>query len=118
MPTLADIAAALDVPAPAAPHAARNVRGVATVEEAGEDDITFVSSEAFAKPLASSRALAVIAQKGVTIAPGLGGVVFTVEDADLAVAKVLGLFAPPIPRPFVGVDAQAKVSRTATMGEA
>jgi UDP-3-O-[3-hydroxymyristoyl] glucosamine N-acyltransferase len=117
MPTLADIAAALDVPAPALPHAGRSVRGVATVEDAGEDDITFASSDSFAKGLVSSRALAVIAQKNVTVPPSFGGVILAVADADLAVAKVLELYAPPVPRPPAGVDLQARVARTATFGE-
>src|SRR3712207_247365 len=102
MPTLADIAALLGTPAP--PQADRNVRGVATVEEAGPDDLTFVGAEQYARRLPASRAIGVIAQRKVKLPPEYAGAAFVVDDADLAVAKVLELIAPPVPRPAPGVD--------------
>lgn len=53
MPTLADIAALLAAPAPAG--ADRPVRGLATLPEAGPEDLTFVGTEAYASQLPSSR---------------------------------------------------------------
>jgi UDP-3-O-[3-hydroxymyristoyl] glucosamine N-acyltransferase len=43
--------------------------------------------------------------------------VLLVDDADLAMSRVLELFAPPIPRPPVGVDRDARVAASARLGE-
>jgi UDP-3-O-[3-hydroxymyristoyl] glucosamine N-acyltransferase len=115
MPTLADIAALLETPAP--PGAAQSVRGVATIEEAGPDELTFVTSDAYAKQLPSSRSAAAIVHRKVHVPTGYAGAIFTVDDADLAVAKVLELFAPPVPRPAPGVDALARVASSAQIDQ-
>jgi len=39
-----------------------------------------------------------------------------VDDADMSVANVLELFAPPVPRPPEGVDPAARVARSAILG--
>jgi UDP-3-O-[3-hydroxymyristoyl] glucosamine N-acyltransferase len=39
-----------------------------------------------------------------------------VDDADLAVAMVLKLFAPPVPRPPVGLDPLARIDPSASIG--
>jgi UDP-3-O-[3-hydroxymyristoyl] glucosamine N-acyltransferase len=115
MPTLADIATLLSTPAPAMPE--RSVRGVGTLEEAGPDELTFVGSDAYVKQLPQSRAVGVIAHRKVHLPANYAGAVFVVDDADLAVARVLQLFAPPVPRPAVGVDALARVAASAEIGE-
>lgn len=115
MPTLADIAALLAAPAPAG--ADRPVRGLATLAEAGPHDLTFVGTEAYAKQLLASRAMGAIIHRKVRVPAGYGGVTFVVDDGDLAVAKVLDLFAPPVPRPPAGIDAMARVAATAQLGE-
>lgn len=115
IPTLADIAALLASPAPA--EADRPVRGVATPSDAGPDELTFVGTEAYAKQLPATRAVGAIVHRKVRVPEGYRGVTFMVDDADLAVAKVLQLFAPPTPRPPVGVDPQARVAPSARLGE-
>jgi UDP-3-O-[3-hydroxymyristoyl] glucosamine N-acyltransferase len=116
MPTLADIAALLGTPAPSG-AADRRVGGVATLDDAGPDDLTFVGSDAYVKQLPTSRAMGAIVHRKVHIPPGYGGVTFVVDDADLAVAKVLELFAPPIPRPKPGVDPLARVAGSAQVAD-
>ena len=115
MPTLADIAALLAVPAPAG--ADRAVRGLATLDEAGADDLTFVGTETYARRLPESKAIGAIVHRKVHVPDGYPGVTFVVDDADLAVAKVLALFAPPIPRPPPGIDALARVAASAQLGD-
>jgi UDP-3-O-[3-hydroxymyristoyl] glucosamine N-acyltransferase len=115
MPTLADIAALLGVPAPA--HPERTVRGLATLEEAGPEDLTFVGSEQYVKQLPASKAMGAIVHRKVRLPDGYPGVTFLVDDADLATAKVLERFAPPVPRPPAGVDAMARVAASAQLGE-
>lgn len=115
MPTLADIAVLLGTPAPA--DAGRLIRGLATVAEAGPDELTFAGSEAYARQLPASRAAGAIVHRKVRVPAGYDGVTFVVDDADLAVAKVLGLFAPPTPRPPVGVDGLARVAPSAQLAD-
>jgi UDP-3-O-[3-hydroxymyristoyl] glucosamine N-acyltransferase len=47
----------------------------------------------------------------------LGKPVLPVDDADLAMATIAELFAPPIPRPACGVDPSATVAPTARLAE-
>src|SRR3954469_15038901 len=114
MPTLGDIAALLGTTAPE-PH--RPVRGLATLDEAGPDDLTFVGSEQYVKQLPASRAIGAIVHRKVRVPEGYAGATFPVDDADLAVAKVLEMFAPPIPRPPVGVDPMARLAGSSQIGE-
>ena len=115
MPTLADIAALLGVPAPAG--ADRPVRGLATLREAGPDELTFVGNESYARQLPNSRAIGAIVHRKVRLPEGYAGAALVVDDADLAVARVLELFAPPVPRPPAGVDPLARVAGSARLGD-
>ena len=115
MPTLSDIATLLGCPPPADAH--RPVTGVATLADAKPDELSFVSSEAFAEQLAATRAAGVIMGKKLRVPPPEGKAVLVVDDTDLAVAKVLELFAPPVPRPPAGVDPAARVATSATLGD-
>jgi UDP-3-O-[3-hydroxymyristoyl] glucosamine N-acyltransferase len=115
--TLADIASILHVPAPAG-HAQRAVTGMATLGEAGPNDLSFLGSDAYLKQFATTKAAAVIVQKRVKLPrEGVATPVFVVDDADLAVAKILEHFAPPVPRPPVGRHHTAIVAPSASIGD-
>ena len=114
MPTLADIAALLGTPVPAEPG--RTVRGLATLNDAGPEELTFVGNDAYARQLPSSRAMGAIVHRKVRLPDGYGGATFVVDDADLAVARVLELFAPATPRPPAGVDPMARIAASAELG--
>jgi UDP-3-O-[3-hydroxymyristoyl] glucosamine N-acyltransferase len=117
--TLADIAALLERPAPDG-AGSKPITGVADIQQATETELTYVSSDQFVKYLPETRAAAVIIQKRVRLSADavLRVPTMTVDDAELAIARVLELFAPPVPRPPVGVDAAARVHPTATIGDA
>jgi UDP-3-O-[3-hydroxymyristoyl] glucosamine N-acyltransferase len=115
--TLSDIAQILACPAPPPAEANKRVAGVASLAEAREDDLSFVGSEAYVDELPGTRALAVIVQSRVTLPPSWTRPAFRVDDAELAVAKVLERFALPIPQPPVGVDAAASVAPSAILGD-
>ena len=115
MPTLFDIATLIGAPAP--DEGDRPVTGVATLVDARPDELSFISSEQFAEQLAATRAAGVIMAKKLRLPPPEGKQVLVVDDTDLAVGKVLELFAPPIPRPPAGVDAGARVATSATLGD-
>ena len=100
--TLQQIAALLNLPAPE--EGSRSVTGLATLDVAGPDELSFLGSETYLKQFASTRAAAVIVQKKLKLPKQLPPVpLLLVDDADLSMAKVLELFAPPIPRPPAGV---------------
>ena len=115
MPTLSDIATLLGCAAPA--DGDRPINGVATLEEAKPDELSFISSESYAGQLAATRAGGVVMAKKLRLPPPPDKNVLVVDDADLAVAKVLGLFAPPVPRPPEGIDPAARVANSASLGQ-
>jgi len=115
MATLGEIASLLGCPPP--PDAQRRVTGLAALSDAGPGELSFISSEAFATQLVETRAAGVIIKKKLRLpAPPPQAAALVVDDADLAVAKVLELFAPPVPRPPAGVDPAARVAGSATLG--
>ena len=115
MPTLSEIAQLLDSPAPAE-GANRAITGLATLAEAGPEDLTFVSAEQYVPQLNSTRAAAAVVQSRIKLPPEWESRCLRVENADLAVARVLELFAPPVPRPPPGIDASARVAKSAAIG--
>ena len=114
MPTLSDIAALVGSAAPA--DGQRPITGVATLADARPDELSFITSDAYADQLASTRAAGVIMQKKLRLTPPADKTMLVVDDADLAVAKVLELFAPPVPRPPAGIDPAARVAASASLG--
>ncbi|MBC8108307.1 MAG: UDP-3-O-(3-hydroxymyristoyl)glucosamine N-acyltransferase [Anaerolineae bacterium] len=126
MPTVADIAALLNVPVSG--DTSRQVSGIATLTDAGPTDVSFLSSGEYLEQFAATRATAVIVDRSVRLPAeaksggnGDGGksapALMLVDDSDLAVALVLPLFAPPIQMPPVGIDPAARVAPSATLGE-
>jgi UDP-3-O-[3-hydroxymyristoyl] glucosamine N-acyltransferase len=116
MPTLTDIAQLLNCLAPSgADH--RTITALATLEEATPDQLTFVGNDKYAAQLPSSQAAAAIVQRRIKVPPQWESRVLRVDDADLAVARVLELFAPPVPQPPAGVDPAARIDPTATLAE-
>lgn len=99
------------------PAESLEIAGVATLEEAGPADLSFVGSDSYVAKLSDTKAAAIIAQKRVKLPETWARPALVVDDADLAISKVLELFAPPIPRPPVGVDTFARVAPTAVLGE-
>lgn len=116
MPTLADIADLLNCPAP--PGADRvSITGIATLGEATAEQLTFVGSDPYAAELPSTRAASAIVQRRIKVPPAWETRILRVDDADLAVGKVLSLFAPPVPKPEAGIDPTARIDPSAVVGE-
>jgi UDP-3-O-[3-hydroxymyristoyl] glucosamine N-acyltransferase len=114
--TLADIAALLNRPAPDG-AASRPITGVATLHEAAESELSYLASEKFLKQFEQTKAAAVLVQKRVTLPPESRIPAIVVDDAELAIAQVLDLFAPPVPRPPAGTDPAARVAKSAVLAE-
>lgn len=88
------------------------VRGLASLDDAGEGEITFLANPKYAAKVATTRATAVILPPG---ADGHGRNVVEVKDPYLAFAKLLTLFTS---RPFhaEGVKTGAFVGENVAMG--
>src|ERR1700733_2997663 len=115
MKTLAQIATLLNVPL--REGAGRTITGVASLEDAGPSDISFLLAESYLKQFATTQAAAVIAPRRIKLPLNPRPAMLIVDDADLAVAKVLELFAPPIPRPPVGIDKDARIAEGAVIAD-
>jgi UDP-3-O-[3-hydroxymyristoyl] glucosamine N-acyltransferase len=109
---LSKIAATLGLPAPAADP---TITGMAYLTDAGPGDLSFLGSDAYLADFHKTKASAVLVQKKVKLPPGSPVPTLIVDDADLAVGRVLELFAPPVPQPPKGVDPTARVAPTATI---
>lgn len=115
MATVAEIAEMLK--APVRGDGTRQITGAASLTEAGPNDISVLAAETFLKQFADTRAGAVIVHQRIKLSQPAQPAVLIVDDADLAFAKVLQLFAPPIPRPPRGIDPSARIAPSATLGE-
>ncbi len=87
------------------------IHGVRGIDDAGPDQISFVSNRRYVKHLAETRAGAVLLDRHT---PSGGSTVIRVDDPYLAFARALALFHPaPAPRP--GVHPSAVVAEDAVV---
>lgn len=117
MHTLATIAEHLKVALPAGANGDLVIRGLNTLADATGEELSFLSSEKFAKQLSTTKAAAVLVHRRIRadLAAPEGVPLIMVDNGDLAMAQVLSLFAPPVPRPG-GIDPMARIASTATLG--
>jgi UDP-3-O-[3-hydroxymyristoyl] glucosamine N-acyltransferase len=115
MVTLTEIAGILGCPAPVGDPL--NVTGIAALGEAGPTELSYVGADAFVRELPHCNAAALIVQQNVKLPPTWARPALLVPDAELAVAKVLERFAPPVPHPPAGIDPLARVDATAVLGQ-
>ncbi|RLE13749.1 UDP-3-O-(3-hydroxymyristoyl)glucosamine N-acyltransferase [Candidatus Aerophobetes bacterium] len=89
------------------------IRGVASVEEAKEGDITFAVSEKFLRMAESSKASAVVVPSGID---NFCKPVIKVENPRLAFAKILEIYAPAKPESS-GIHKTAVISDRVKIGK-
>jgi UDP-3-O-[3-hydroxymyristoyl] glucosamine N-acyltransferase len=92
------------------------ITGMATLEQAGPGELSFLGSDAFLKRFAVTKAAAVLVNRKVKLPPVNHTSVLLVDDADLATAKVLAMFARPPLKLEPGVNASARVHESAKLG--
>ena len=101
------------------------ITGLNTLEDAEAGDLTFIGSDCHARVWASSKASASLVNRGIEV-PGHDPetrALLVVENADLAMADMLGLFfrPPSVPEPGIStnaiVDPTAEIDPTATIME-
>jgi UDP-3-O-[3-hydroxymyristoyl] glucosamine N-acyltransferase len=106
---LSDLAAQLDLEVEGDPDVA--ISGVAPLDDAGPEDLTFVRSAAFAERLAKTAAAAVIALPGLDVA---GRPALRSEDPSRDFYRAARILVPS-PAPPAGIDDAARVEETATV---
>ena len=114
--SLAEIARLLGLTPPVGSDAVL-VTGIGALATALPGQLSFLSDAAHVKTLPTTRAAAVLIHKKIAKPDGAPCPLLVVDDADLAVAKVLEFFAPPVPQPAHGIDPAARVHPTATLGD-
>lgn len=93
------------------------ISGIEQIESAEPTHLTFIGSKQYVPLWANSRASAALVNEELDVAPGPGRALIRVRNADLAMAEVLAMFAPPLPPCAAGIHPQATVDETATLGE-
>ena len=114
--TLADIAEMLNTPLLKG-SGATVITGLATLTEAKPGELSFLGHDKYVKHFAATEAAAVIVDKAVKLPAGTSTPTLVVDNADLAMSRVLERFAPPIPRPAVGREATAFIAPSASLGD-
>jgi UDP-3-O-[3-hydroxymyristoyl] glucosamine N-acyltransferase len=94
------------------------VTGVNQLDGANRGDLTFIRTQAFAAAWPACGASAALVNRSVEVEPGPGRAFIVVDDADLAMAAALDLFAPPPVLPGDGVHPTAVVDPSAQLGDA
>lgn len=112
--TLAELAALVGGELEGPGHAV--IRGVAPLETAGPDELSFVANPRYLSYLQGTRAAAVLVPPPLRTAVPDGTARVVVPDPHVALHHVLPVFHPEEPRP-VGVDPTAAVDPTAVLGE-
>jgi UDP-3-O-[3-hydroxymyristoyl] glucosamine N-acyltransferase len=94
------------------------ITGVAAAHVATEFELTFITTSTYLESwLQSSGKVAIIKKDLTGIATPLDGkTILWVENADLAMAKVLTLFALPVDEPELGIHPSSVVDPSATIG--
>lgn len=94
------------------------IEGAETIDRAGEREITFIGERVYLGRWANSRAAAAIVSRTLAeeIDSDKNRALIVVDNADLAMAQLLEIIAPPQPRPAIGVHPTARVDPSAKLG--
>ena len=93
------------------------IKGVAPIEKAGSNDLTFLTNSRYVSAVAQTQASVILTDKEL---PGIEKSFLLSPNPYAALAKVISLFYPPPNRPTgiqagASVDTQAKVDETASI---
>ncbi|MEO1236423.1 MAG: UDP-3-O-(3-hydroxymyristoyl)glucosamine N-acyltransferase [Planctomycetota bacterium] len=93
------------------------ITGLAEIGQGRPGDLTFIGEAAYAARWADSQATAAIVTEGIDAEPGEGEALIFVDNADLAMARVLDHVAPPPTRPEPGIHPTAAVDPAADVAD-
>ena len=92
------------------------ITGVEQLALAGPDQLSFIGDEKHAERWAASAAAAALVTRGLEVEPQRNRALIFVDNADLAMAKVLAAFAPPPVLPPEGIHPTAQIDPSAELG--
>jgi UDP-3-O-[3-hydroxymyristoyl] glucosamine N-acyltransferase len=94
------------------------VRGMNSIDEAGADEATFITSDRYAQRWHQAQVRVAVISRDIELAVGDAATraLIRVPNADLALARALEAFAPPPELPPEGVHASAVVDASARLG--
>lgn len=92
------------------------IEGPEQLQNANHKHITFIGSTKYIKYWADSNACAAIVNDNLEVEPGDNRALIKVENADLAMAKILELFNPPAPEFDTDIHPTAVIHETAIIG--
>jgi len=94
------------------------ITGPEQLEKAGNNHITFIGNQKYARLWETSKASAAIVDEKLTIEPGENRAFIRVKNADLAMARILEMFDPGPPQFDEEIHPTAVIHATATIGKA
>lgn len=117
MHTLSDIARLLGLTADSVPAdvALFDIERIANLEDAGANDLSYINADRHIDRFVVSKAGVIIAPHSLAL-PKTNAIILRVADAELAIGKVLALFAPPVQVPTPGIHPSAVVATDAVIG--
>lgn len=96
--------------------ASRMIRGIASLDDAGPEDLSFLTSNRHLAALRTSRAGVVLIRHKQRLPRMALPTLILVDDVEAASCLVLERFAPPIAHPPPGIDPLASVHPSARIG--
>ncbi|MGC4031079.1 MAG: UDP-3-O-(3-hydroxymyristoyl)glucosamine N-acyltransferase [Tepidisphaeraceae bacterium] len=114
MHTLQQLADLLGVPCNSSGD--RALHTVSSLADATSTDLAVLTSDKYVRDYKRTHAGAVLASRKVKFHVRPEVPVLTVDDAELALVKVLGVMAPAVPHPPAGVHKSAVIAESATVG--
>jgi UDP-3-O-[3-hydroxymyristoyl] glucosamine N-acyltransferase len=94
----------------------QQITGPEQLEKAGSEHITFITGNKYARLWGESKACAAVVDENLKIEPGENRAFIKVKNADLAMAKILGMFDPGPPEFDVAIHPTAVIHESAVMG--
>lgn len=95
----------------------QNIEGPEQLQNANNNQITFIGSAKFTKYWSESKACAAVINDNLNIEPGDNRALIKVKSADLAMAKILELFNPSPPVFNSDIHPTAVIDESATIGD-
>ena len=94
----------------------QTITGPEQLQNANNNQITFIGSSKYVKQWANSKACAAVVNDNLNVEAGDNRALIKVKNADLAMAKILELFNPPAPEFDTDIHPTAVIHETATIG--
>jgi UDP-3-O-[3-hydroxymyristoyl] glucosamine N-acyltransferase len=98
-------------------HTDAAITGVETIQNAVKGQVTFIGNRKFARNWERSNASAAIVTKGIELEPKTGSALINVSNADLAMARLLEVFAPEPPHFSTDIHPSAVIHESVVMGK-